>query len=315
MSRFLVCLFALLFSLAAAEPKALDLNGVLKLKRAGFSDDVLIAAVKSAEDINFDTSADGLLALKSAGLSERVLMAILERVGPSVVPAAAPPKVTLLAGDEELTLPPATLMTAFASKDAKFNQQVKDSGGSLATGSEKAKAAKDAAHPSGAGSALSRVPWGRIAGATTGNPDAGRPRGKGEPKPVRARQFFYLDGKQPAEVSGRLLFRFPATFGDVKLDDYEPVLYKLTVFDAEQARLAETREVLLVPPDNPSSTSSPDVQTLSTNHRERRLELRRDPGGVTVTLAEELTPGSYALLLKEISGDGFAALAFEVRLK
>jgi hypothetical protein len=313
MSRFLVCLFALFVSVAAAEPKPLDVNGLLKLKSAGFSDDVLIAAVKSADDVNFDTSPDGLLALKSAGLSERLVMAILERVGPAVVAKAPPPKATLLAGEEEITLAPATLMAAFASKDAKFDQKVKESGGSLATESEKAKAAKDA-HKS-SGSALSRVPWGRIASSTTGNPDAGRSSGKGVSKPVRAREFFYLEGKQPPEVSGRLLFRLPSTYGDVRLDDYEPVLYKLTVFEAEQARVAETRDVLLVPLSDPSSTSAPGVQTLATYHRERRLELRRDSAGVTITLAEDITSGPYALLLKEISGDGFAALAFEIRLK
>jgi hypothetical protein len=55
---------------------ALNNDGVLKLIKAGLSDDLIISTIQASPGA-FDTSADGLIALKNGGATEKVLSAIL----------------------------------------------------------------------------------------------------------------------------------------------------------------------------------------------------------------------------------------------
>lgn len=54
-------------------------DDVIKLIKAGFSDEVVLQAIAAEKSPEFDTSADGLVALKNSGASETVIKVVLVR--------------------------------------------------------------------------------------------------------------------------------------------------------------------------------------------------------------------------------------------
>ena len=80
---------------APAQPsaqKALNNDSVIKLVKAGLSDDLIVAAINGSAG-SYDTSADGLIALKTAGASDKVLSAIVQKASappPAAIPAPVP---------------------------------------------------------------------------------------------------------------------------------------------------------------------------------------------------------------------------------
>ncbi|MGA2085883.1 MAG: DUF2846 domain-containing protein [Terracidiphilus sp.] len=79
---------------APAQPsaqKALNNDSVIKLVKAGLSDDLIVSAINASPG-TYDTSADGLIALKTAGASDKVLSAIVQKASPPP-PAAIPAPV------------------------------------------------------------------------------------------------------------------------------------------------------------------------------------------------------------------------------
>jgi len=81
---FLALVFLALCPLLAAQ-QALNNDAVIKLVKAGLSDDLIVSTINAEPGI-FDTSPDGLIALKAAGASDKVVAAI-------VLKATAPPPV------------------------------------------------------------------------------------------------------------------------------------------------------------------------------------------------------------------------------
>jgi hypothetical protein len=73
--------------LAAQQP--LNNDSVIKLVKAGLSDDLIMSTINASPG-NFDVSADGLIALKSAGASDNVVSAVLARAS-SPTPVAQTP--------------------------------------------------------------------------------------------------------------------------------------------------------------------------------------------------------------------------------
>jgi hypothetical protein len=70
--------------------KALNNDGVIKMVKAGLSDDLIVSTI-NAQPGSYDTSADALNALKAAGASGKVLVAIvMKTAGPAQVAPAAP---------------------------------------------------------------------------------------------------------------------------------------------------------------------------------------------------------------------------------
>lgn len=69
--------------------QTLNNDGVIKMVKAGLSDDVVIAAINGSAPGGFDASPDGLVALKAAGISDRVVTALVTRASASSTPAAA----------------------------------------------------------------------------------------------------------------------------------------------------------------------------------------------------------------------------------
>jgi hypothetical protein len=87
---FLAFLFlAAGFMLAAQQP--LNNDAVIKMAKAGLSDDVIVTSINSSPG-TYDTSTDGLVALKKAKISDKVVSAIIVKNaggGPAAAPAPA----------------------------------------------------------------------------------------------------------------------------------------------------------------------------------------------------------------------------------
>ena len=88
-------IFALCLLLAAALPaqQALNNESVVKLVKAGLSEEMIVNMVNTQPG-NYNLGADGVIALKTAGVPEKVLVAMMQKgsgvasVAPA--PAAAP---------------------------------------------------------------------------------------------------------------------------------------------------------------------------------------------------------------------------------
>ena len=68
---------------------ALNNDSVVKMLKAGLSEDLVISAINSKPG-NYDTSADGMIALKTAGASDKIISAIVIKASGGAAPAAAP---------------------------------------------------------------------------------------------------------------------------------------------------------------------------------------------------------------------------------
>jgi hypothetical protein len=58
-----------------AAQQTLNNEAVIKLMKAGLSDDLIVSTINSSPG-SYDTSADGLIALKKAAVSDKVVAAI-----------------------------------------------------------------------------------------------------------------------------------------------------------------------------------------------------------------------------------------------
>src|SRR5271168_2221505 len=96
--RLLAVLFLALCSSLAAQ-QSLNNDGVIKLVKAGLSDDLIISTINSQPG-TYDTSPDGLIALKKANISDAVVAAIVkkasgtEQAAPAPDPSSAAPAPT-----------------------------------------------------------------------------------------------------------------------------------------------------------------------------------------------------------------------------
>ena len=85
---FAVLLLAVCSFLAAQQ--AMSNDAVLKLVKAGLSDDLIIATI-SASPGQYDVSADSIIALKKAGASDKVIGAIVAKSSHATPPVGAAP--------------------------------------------------------------------------------------------------------------------------------------------------------------------------------------------------------------------------------
>jgi hypothetical protein len=95
---------------AALAQETLTNQGVVEMVKAGLSERVIIAKIRTSPT-NFDTSTDGLIALKKGGVSEKIIEAIMSPSAPPPAAAAAPPPPSAPAGSVAM-VPPGTGMPA-----------------------------------------------------------------------------------------------------------------------------------------------------------------------------------------------------------
>jgi hypothetical protein len=86
---FFAFLFLAFCSILVAQ-SALNNDSVIKLVKAGLSEDLIVSTINGAPG-SYDTSADGLIALKTAGASDKEVAAIVSKSGGA--PAEAPQPV------------------------------------------------------------------------------------------------------------------------------------------------------------------------------------------------------------------------------
>ena len=83
---FIALVFLIAGSVLLAQ-QALNNDGVIKLVKAGLSDDLIVSTI-SASPGTYDTTANGLIALKTAGVSDHVVTAVVVRsAGGTAAPA------------------------------------------------------------------------------------------------------------------------------------------------------------------------------------------------------------------------------------
>jgi hypothetical protein len=81
--------FAVVFlSSALVAQQALNNETVIKLVKAGLSDDVTVTTINASTG-SYDISPDGLIALKSAGASDKIIAAIVTRSSAAPSPASS----------------------------------------------------------------------------------------------------------------------------------------------------------------------------------------------------------------------------------
>jgi hypothetical protein len=98
-NRTLALLFALICPVLGAQ-QLLNNDAVVKLEKAGLSDDLIISTINSQAG-NYDTSPDGLIALKSGGVSDKVVAAIVTKINsPAPTSSGAQPQTVARLADQ-----------------------------------------------------------------------------------------------------------------------------------------------------------------------------------------------------------------------
>ena len=98
MRKYLLsAIFIAAFALVATAQQTLNNDAVIKLVKAGLSDDLIVSTINSQAG-TYDTSTDGLIALKSGGASDKIVTAIMLRASAGTTAASAPAAATAPAG-------------------------------------------------------------------------------------------------------------------------------------------------------------------------------------------------------------------------
>jgi hypothetical protein len=90
MRKITVLFVFALFAPALVAQQSMNNDSVIKLCKAGLSDDLIVSTVKASPG-NFDTSADGIIALKSGGASDKVISTIIVKSSAAPVTTTEPP--------------------------------------------------------------------------------------------------------------------------------------------------------------------------------------------------------------------------------
>lgn len=106
----------------AAAPAGLSVDDVIKLVKAGLSDDIILQQLKK-KNRPFDLTTDQLIALKAANVSDRIVAFMLDPSQPETAPAAPPapdaaPGPAAPSSAALATLPPPPAFPASAVMDA-----------------------------------------------------------------------------------------------------------------------------------------------------------------------------------------------------
>jgi hypothetical protein len=125
MRKGLVALLFLAFTSFLTAKPALNNDSVIKMVKAGLTDDVIVATI-NANPGEYDASPDGLIALKQAGISNKVIDAIVAKStnsGPDSAQPSAPPPPEAPAPPQYAPLPPGVDNIGAYYKDSGGNWQ------------------------------------------------------------------------------------------------------------------------------------------------------------------------------------------------
>jgi hypothetical protein len=125
MRKGLVALLFLAFTSFLTAQQPLNDDSVIKMVKAGLSDDVIVATI-NANPGAYDASPDGLIALKQAGVSNKVIDAIVAKSSASAPDSgqpSAPPPPEPPAPPQYVPLPPGVDNIGAYYKDSGGNWQ------------------------------------------------------------------------------------------------------------------------------------------------------------------------------------------------
>ena len=125
MRKGLVALLFLAFTSFLTAQQALNNDSVIKMVKAGLTDDVIVATI-NANPGAYDASPDGLIALKQAGVSNKVIDAIVAKSTfstPDSAQPSAPPSPEPPAPPQFAPLPPGVDNIGAYYKDSGGNWQ------------------------------------------------------------------------------------------------------------------------------------------------------------------------------------------------
>ena len=271
-------------------------DDIIQMISNGFPENVVVGSI-SANDVNFDVSANGLMTLKKANVSDKIIEAMLSaqttqrdvaaqpsaqpaapyagapRIGAMGVPimnspaAQAPvqlPKVALLVNNQKFPIRPSSTEIA----------QSKGKGGSAAGGILK-------------GFGKGMLMAGSAAGAPVPHPGSGGPA-----RMPGVTYTWALPGRNSGVVLPTHIVDFEIEFGEipgVDPDVYEPVIVKL-IQTKDNWRLVETSKDKFDKHGNDTRSSKTEDKT------PLKITLL-GRGHLRVVPASELAPGEYGLLL------------------
>lgn len=89
MRKIFITFAFLTFCTLVAAQQAMNNDSVIKLVKAGLSDDLIVSTINASPGL-YDTSANGLIALKTGGASDKVMGAILAKASGGAPSPAAP---------------------------------------------------------------------------------------------------------------------------------------------------------------------------------------------------------------------------------
>lgn len=101
MRKGLSAIFFLIFCIAVAAQQVINNDAIVKMVKAGLSDDLIVATINSQPSA-YNTSADGIIALKTAGVSDKVVAAIVARAAAPATPPSAPAASARPAGIDDV---------------------------------------------------------------------------------------------------------------------------------------------------------------------------------------------------------------------
>lgn len=111
MRKSFIALVFLAFCPLLVALQALNNDAVIKLVKAGLSDDLIVSTI-NAQPGTYDTSTDGLIAFKTAGVSDKVVAAIVakaeaaQKAPPPIPPLPPmPPQAPVVAGEQAASEP------------------------------------------------------------------------------------------------------------------------------------------------------------------------------------------------------------------
>ena len=129
MRKVLFALLLLAFCPLLFAQQALNNDAVIKLVKAGLSDDLIVSTI-NAQAGTYDTSTDGLIALKTAGVSDKVVSAMVAKAAAPAATSTPPPTPVAIPAVAPLAAaqPPAQPAPPlpFRSNDGKVRMYVTD---------------------------------------------------------------------------------------------------------------------------------------------------------------------------------------------
>jgi len=111
------------FALAAMAQTVLDNGAIIRMVKAGLSDDLVVSTIK-AQPGTYSTKPDDLIALKNAGVSEKVIAAMMAGGPAAAAPVASVPAAAPAAAPETADMPKDVEIGVYYKKGGRWEEML-----------------------------------------------------------------------------------------------------------------------------------------------------------------------------------------------